>query len=86
MLADTLPWCLLGSQTVSMKRLSFVTLVEIVYLGKSADKAVANVKKIASLIVGMDATDQPAVDAKVIELDGTEMDARRILARTQFWV
>lgn len=43
------------------------------YLGKGVDKAVANVKeKIAAAIVGMDATDQAAVDAKMIELDGTE--------------
>eukprot|EP00178_Gracilaria_changii_P016072 TRINITY_DN4538_c0_g1_i1.p1 TRINITY_DN4538_c0_g1~~TRINITY_DN4538_c0_g1_i1.p1 ORF type:complete len:446 (-),score=94.18 TRINITY_DN4538_c0_g1_i1:568-1905(-) len=43
------------------------------YLGKGVDKAVANVKdKIAPAITGMDASDQAAVDAKMIELDGTE--------------
>ncbi|CAN8070807.1 unnamed protein product [Agarophyton chilense] len=43
------------------------------YLGKGVDKAVANVKdKIAPAICGMDAADQAAVDAKMIELDGTE--------------
>lgn len=43
------------------------------YLGKGVDKAVANVKdKIAEALIGMDAADQNAVDAKMIELDGTE--------------
>lgn len=43
------------------------------YLGKGVSKAVANVKdKIAAALVGMDAADQTAVDAKMIELDGTE--------------
>lgn len=43
------------------------------YLGKGVDKAVANVKdKIAPALNGMDASDQSAIDAKMIQLDGTE--------------
>eukprot|EP00177_Eucheuma_denticulatum_P003470 GFKZ01006274.1.p1 GENE.GFKZ01006274.1~~GFKZ01006274.1.p1 ORF type:complete len:442 (-),score=84.89 GFKZ01006274.1:925-2250(-) len=43
------------------------------YLGKGVDKAVANVKdQIAPAIIGMDSADQAAIDAKMIELDGTE--------------
>ncbi|CDF36425.1 enolase [Chondrus crispus] len=43
------------------------------YLGKGVDKAVDNVKsKIAAAIIGMDSADQGAIDAKMIELDGTE--------------
>jgi len=43
------------------------------YLGKGCLKAVANVNdKIANELVGMDATDQVAVDNKLLELDGTK--------------
>ena len=43
------------------------------YLGKGVSKAVANViEKIGPAITGMDASDQGAIDAKMIELDGTE--------------
>jgi len=43
------------------------------YMGKGTTKAVANVnKKIAPEIVGMDATEQIAIDRRMIELDGTE--------------
>lgn len=43
------------------------------YGGKGVLKAVMNVnKKIAPVIVGMDVTDQAAIDKKMIELDGTE--------------
>jgi enolase len=43
------------------------------YLGKGTTKAVANVnEKIAPAIIGMDATEQIAIDQKMIELDGTE--------------
>lgn len=42
------------------------------YLGKGVEKAVANVNEIiAPELEGMDAFDQPAVDALMIELDGT---------------
>ena len=41
------------------------------YLGKGVEKAVANVEKIAEVIEGMEAFDQPAIDAIMIELDGT---------------
>jgi enolase len=42
------------------------------YLGKGVEKAVANVNEIiAPEIEGMDATDQPTIDAVMIELDGT---------------
>ncbi len=42
------------------------------YLGKGVRKAVANViDAIAPTVVGMDATDQAALDARMIELDGT---------------
>ncbi|MGG6297209.1 phosphopyruvate hydratase [Leptolyngbya sp. AN02str] len=43
------------------------------YGGKGVLKAVENVKgAIATALVGMDATDQTAVDNKMLELDGTE--------------
>jgi enolase len=42
------------------------------YLGKGVRKAVANVvDKLAPAVVGMDASDQAALDARMIELDGT---------------
>lgn len=42
------------------------------YLGKGVDNAVSNVKDIiAPALIGMNATDQAAIDAKMIELDGT---------------
>jgi enolase len=42
------------------------------YLGKSVSKAVTHINEIlASELVGMDATDQIAVDMKMLELDGT---------------
>jgi enolase len=44
-----------------------------VYMGKGVTKAVANINsEIADAVVGMMATDQSAVDAKMLELDGTE--------------
>jgi enolase len=43
------------------------------YLGKGVQQAVKNVKeKIAPAIIGLDATDQEAIDRLMIELDGTE--------------
>lgn len=43
------------------------------YLGKGVLTAVNNVNsQIADQIIGMDATDQPGIDARLIELDGTE--------------
>ena len=43
------------------------------YLGKGVLKAVANVNEvIAKEIIGMDATDQVAIDSKLLELDGTK--------------
>ena len=42
------------------------------YIGKGVEKAVANVNEIiAPELEGMDAFDQPAIDALMIELDGT---------------
>lgn len=42
------------------------------YLGKGVDKAVENVKtKIGAALIGMDASDQGAVDKAMIDLDGT---------------
>src|SRR5512141_2442877 len=42
------------------------------YLGKGVRKAVANVVDVlAPAVVGMDASDQIALDAKMVELDGT---------------
>ena len=47
------------------------------FLGKGVQNAVANVKgEIAGAVVGMDANDQAAIDAKMIELDGTENKGR----------
>ncbi|MBI3328846.1 MAG: phosphopyruvate hydratase [Nitrospinae bacterium] len=43
------------------------------YLGKGVTKAVANVNTvIAAALVGQDATRQPAIDRRLLELDGTE--------------
>lgn len=43
------------------------------WMGKGVSKAVANVNdKIAKTIIGMDATEQKAIDYKMIELDGTK--------------
>ncbi len=55
------------------------------YLGKGVLKAVANVnEKIAPALIGMDVTDQVALDEKMIALDGTEhksnLGANAILA------
>ncbi len=42
------------------------------YLGKGVRKAVANVvEQIAPAVVGMDASDQASLDAKMLQLDGT---------------
>ncbi|MDR3232400.1 MAG: phosphopyruvate hydratase [Planctomycetaceae bacterium] len=47
------------------------------YLGKSVNKAVANVNDVlADEVIGYDALDQAAVDARMIELDGTENKAK----------
>ncbi len=47
------------------------------YLGKGVLKAVENVNtEIREAILGMDATDQVAVDKKMIDLDGTKTKAR----------
>lgn len=43
------------------------------YHGMSVHKAVANVnEKIAPMLIGMDVTDQAALDRAMIQLDGTE--------------
>ena len=47
------------------------------YLGKGVRKAVANVlDQIAPAVVGMDASDQAGLDARLIELDGTPTKAK----------
>ncbi len=47
------------------------------YLGKGVLKAVENVNNlIAKELVGMDATDQVAVDSKLLELDGTKTKSK----------
>ena len=47
------------------------------YLGKGVRKAVDNVHRtIAPAILGMDVTDQPAIDKALIELDGTPNKAK----------
>jgi enolase len=47
------------------------------YLGKGVTKAVANVNgELRSAAIGMDATDQKALDAKMIALDGTDNKGR----------
>ena len=47
------------------------------YLGKGVTKAVTHVNKtLAPELLGMDASDQVAVDRKMIELDGTENKSR----------
>lgn len=46
---------------------------EKAYGGKAVTKAVSNVKeKIAPALVGMDASDQKAIDQAMFDLDGTE--------------
>jgi len=48
-----------------------------VYLGKGVGRAVANVNgEISDVLVGMDATDQRAVDRALVDLDGTPNKAR----------
>ena len=47
------------------------------YLGKGVEKAVTNVNtEIAEALIGMNVLDQPAIDALLIELDGTPNKAR----------
>ncbi len=47
------------------------------YLGKGVRKAVANVlDAIAPAVIGMDASDQVALDARMVELDGTPNKAK----------
>jgi enolase len=47
------------------------------YLGKGVLKAVANINnEIAKAVVGLDATDQRALDKRMIELDGTPTKSR----------
>jgi enolase len=47
------------------------------YLGKGVRKAVANVNdEIRTAVEGMDATDQQALDGRLVELDGTENKRR----------
>jgi enolase len=47
------------------------------YLGKGVQRAVANVEgEIRRAVVGLDAGDQAALDARLIELDGTENKSR----------
>ena len=47
------------------------------YLGKGVQNAVANVnEEIAEALIGMDACDQRAIDAEMIELDGTPNKGR----------
>ncbi len=47
------------------------------YLGKGVLQAVANVNdKLGPAIIGLDALDQPAVDARLLELDGTPNKAK----------
>ena len=41
------------------------------YLGKGVLNAVENVEKITPAVIGLDATEQPAVDRAMLELDGT---------------
>lgn len=54
------------------------------YLGKGVSKAVANInEKIAEALIGLDATEQTAIDAAMLSLDGTknkkELGANAIL-------
>ncbi len=54
------------------------------YMGKGVQKAVAAVNgELAETLVGFDATEQAAIDAVMIEMDGT--DNKVALARTRFW-
>src|ERR1700744_1207398 len=48
-----------------------------VYMGKGVLKAVANVNDIiAEELIGWEVTDQTGIDARLIELDGTENKAK----------
>jgi enolase len=46
------------------------------YLGKGVSRAVANVSAIAEALAGLDASDQGAVDAALVMLDGTDNKGR----------
>ncbi|MBK9069654.1 MAG: phosphopyruvate hydratase [Myxococcales bacterium] len=47
------------------------------YLGKGTTKAVAHITdKLAPAIIGMDGADQAALDARLIELDGTKLKSK----------
>ncbi len=55
------------------------------YLGKGVQQAVENInEKLGPAVIGLSALDQPAVDARLLELDGTanksKMGANAILA------
>ena len=68
-----------------MKHLNFVMVIKARYLGKGVLKAVAAVNGvIREALIGMDVTDQRALDNKMLELDGTEnkenLGANAILA------
>jgi enolase len=61
-----------GASTGSHEALELRDGDKSVYMGKSVRKAVANVNEsIAKHIVGMDASDQRAVDSAMLTLDGT---------------
>jgi len=46
------------------------------YGGKGVLQAISNIDEIAEALIGMDASDQEAIDAKMIEMDGTENKSR----------
>lgn len=74
-----------GASTGSLEALELRDGDKTKYLGKGVSQAVENVNgAIADLLIGKDASDQRAIDAAMIELDGTEnkskLGANAILA------
>ncbi len=61
-----------GASTGSLEALELRDTKNERYFGKGVTQAVANVNQaIRSALIGMDATDQSAIDSAMIELDGT---------------
>jgi enolase len=66
-----------GASTGSHETLELRDQDESRFLGKGVLKAIANVNDvIAPALMGMDVTDQRALDEKMLELDGTELKSK----------
>ncbi|OUR94064.1 phosphopyruvate hydratase [Halobacteriovorax marinus] len=66
-----------GASTGSREALELRDGDKSYYVGKSVRKAVANINdQIKPLVIGMDASEQKAIDLAMIELDGTEYKSK----------